>query len=472
MRTLAIINQKGGCGKTTTAINLAGMFAARGARTLLVDMDPQSHCAAGLAIPEKRIDLDIGDAMLRKPGKPLDDARLIWRTSRNLDLIPSRMKLAGLEAGRGGLADQPDRERRLHAVLKALKPRYDMCLIDCAPSIGLLTYNSLVAADEVLIPVDTSFFSLQGATKQVNTIRTIGRRLGVTPAFWIVATIHDSDSALAKDLLDELRHRFPKRVSPAVIRRDQSLKEAASFGQPVSEYAQRSVGAADYGALADWLNQVRVPARRRENVEESTPTVEITLGSDPERHIARQLADPPAELTPDDSPGLDTTPRDDESSSATAVATRTAARTTDVAKLARELNLARALTKEGIAAARQASSPVEAVTSEGIISVRPIDEPSATVFGPRLQPGGVTIVQPLFLGRRVWVAGDFNNWQEQDHELTRDERRGVFEISIPLPAGRHVYRLVVDGRWTADPFNSRFELNPYGEPNSVIEVPT
>lgn len=446
MRTIAIINQKGGCGKTTTAINLAGMFASRGARTLLVDMDPQSHCAAGLAIPEKRIDLDIGDAMLWKPDKPLDDSRLIWRTSRNLDLIPSRMRLAGLEAGRGGLADQPDRERRLQGVLEALRDRYDMCLIDCAPSIGLLTYNSLVAADEVLIPVDTSFFSLQGATKQVNTIRTIGRRLGVTPAFWIVATIHDPDSALAKDLLDELRNRFPKRVAPAVIRRDQSLKEAASFGQPVSEYAQRSIGAADYGALADWLNQVRVSPRRRQ--EEPAPTVEITLGADPERNLAERLVEQP-----------------DEPLAESNVATRTAARTTAVAKLARHLNLARTLT-----AGKTKPAAEPAPTGTGLISVRPIAERPATVFGPRVEPGRLTLVQPLFLGRRVALAGDFNDWQ--GHELTRDENRGVFEISIALQPGRHVYRLVVDGRWTADPFNSRFELNPYGEPNSVIEVPT
>ena len=108
MRTIAIINQKGGCGKTTTAINLAGLLARAGRRTLLVDMDPQSHCAAGLGIPEHRLDMDIGDAMLAIGDRHIDAARLLWKAGRNLDLAPSRMRLAGLEAARGGLAPMAD----------------------------------------------------------------------------------------------------------------------------------------------------------------------------------------------------------------------------------------------------------------------------------------------------------------------------------------------------------------------------
>jgi len=466
---MAILNQKGGCGKTTTAINLAGMFAARGSRTLLVDMDPQSHCAAGLAIPEKRIDLDIGDAMLWPRAKALDHSRLVWRTSRNLDLIPSRMKLAGLEAGRGGLADQDQREHRLDAVLRGLGESYDVCLIDCSPSIGLLTYNALVAADEVLVPVDTSFFSLQGATKQVNTIKTIGRRLGVTPAYWIVATIHDAESALAKDLLEELRSRFSRRVSPAVIRRDQTLKEAASFGQPISEYAPRSTGAADYAALADWLCHVRSHARRHRREEapaDDAPVVSVTVGEQAERRLATNLSgERPSADEPDEGTVADVR---EVAGGSVGLATRAPTRSTDMARLASQMRLARALSKEGIQAVKSRAEPAP---ESRMVSVRPIEEPAAPVFGPQVQSGRVTIVQPLFLGRRVWVAGDFNGWVEGPHEMRRDEQRGVFEISIDLAPGRHTYRLVIDGRWAADPFNSRFELNPFGEPNSLIDVP-
>lgn len=253
MRCITIINQKGGCGKTTTSINLAGIFARLGLRTLLVDMDPQSHCAAGLAIPEQRIDLDIGDAMLAPDLGAMDWSRVLWRVSRNFDLAPSRMRLAGLEASRGGLADRPDKERRLSAVLNALAPNYDIACVDCSPAIGLLAFNAITAASEIIIPVETSYFSLQGATKQVNTVRSVERRLGAKAPAWLLATMHDESSALAVDLLNELRRRFGNRVIPVVIHLDGALKESASFGQPVAEYAPQSLAAAQYLSLARWL---------------------------------------------------------------------------------------------------------------------------------------------------------------------------------------------------------------------------
>ncbi len=248
MRTIAIINQKGGCGKTTSAINLAGMFAHAGRRTLLVDLDPQSHCAAGLAIPEQRVDLDVGDALLAE--ELPEHRRLIWRACRNLDLIPSRMRLAGLEASAGGLAELNDREHRLRRVLAALDDNYDACFIDCPPSIGLLTFNALVAADVVVVPVETSFFSLQGATRQLSTIKSLARRLGRDIPTLILPTIHDASNALAEDLLDELRRRFGRQVIPRHIRSDFALREAASFGQPVVEYDPESAGSMDYAAVA------------------------------------------------------------------------------------------------------------------------------------------------------------------------------------------------------------------------------
>lgn len=275
MRTIAIVNQKGGCGKTTSAINLAGVFAASGYKTLLVDMDPQSHCAAGLAIPEQRIDVQIGDAMATVgTSREVDLERLLWRVSRNLDLAPSTMKLATVEAAKGELASKPDAESRLSKVLSRLGNRHDICFIDCSPAIGLLTYNALVAADEVLIPVETGFFSLQGATKQVNTIRSLAKRLGAAPVYRLLATLHNPESALACELLEELKRRFPGKVISQVIRYDQRLREAASFGQPIIEYAGDSTGAEDYRGLAQWLAENRpTTSMRRAAFEAPEPGV-------------------------------------------------------------------------------------------------------------------------------------------------------------------------------------------------------
>jgi chromosome partitioning protein len=463
MRIIAIINQKGGCGKTTTAINLAGITARKGLRTLLIDMDPQSHCAAGLAIPEQRIDMDIGDAMLADPGRALDTTRLLWRASRNLDLAPSRMKLAGLEAAKGGLADLPDRDRRLSNVISRLAPGYDICFIDCSPSIGLLTYNALAAATDIVVPVETSFFALQGATKQVNTIKTIAKRLGTAAPYWLVATIHDETSVLSRDLLQEMRRRFGKRVAPEVIRRDVTLKEAASFGQPIIEYAPTSNGARDYTALSDWLltsaaeesrtggpaehaSPAPAPIAALEHVEPETPAAIVEAKPS-------EMADPV-----------------------------TLSRAEEMAQKARAMLLnrtAEAAAQTAAQTAGQTATPAAPIPVQRpatpLILVKDGSgaEPSETVralFGVRHTRSGVLFVQPLSLGNWVAVAGPFNQWSSTMHQMRRNEALGVFELCIPLGPGRHHYRLVVDGQWTVDPFNDASESNPYGELNSVVEV--
>ena len=182
MRTFAIVNQKGGCGKTTTAINLAGVFAGRGYRTLLVDMDPQGHCAAGLAIPENRIDLHIGDALMAEPNTPIDPARLLWRVSRNLDLAPATVRLAAVEAPRGELAGKPDAEKRLKIALSRFANQYDLCLIDCSPAIGLLAYNALVAADAV-VGIEHAAGTTEGDAWQI-ILRDIDERIPISRRQW------------------------------------------------------------------------------------------------------------------------------------------------------------------------------------------------------------------------------------------------------------------------------------------------
>ncbi len=551
MRIISIINQKGGCGKTTSAINLAGITARKGFRTLLVDLDPQSHCAAGLAIPEQRIDLDIGDAMLAAPEQQIDPSRLFWRASRNLDLAPSRMKLAGLESSRGGMADKPDKERRLANVLSRFSRNYDICFIDCSPSIGLLTFNALAAATDVLIPVETSFFALQGATKQVSTIKSLSKRLGSAAPYWLVATIHDEASVLACDLLDELRRRFAKRVVPHVVRRDSTLKEAASFGQPIVEYAPNSTGAKDYTALADWLIEtIALGHDSRPRVPETItsdsgtgagdpPSVEVVGAMEAKLALGRRLvaydkdprndgsgsdllSSPITQQSPEpmdggtdggggfsepgqsfssgftSAPTMDLPSKSGPSNSNGAVAlapseTKTDPRevviafeheATEAAAITRAEDMAQRarvmLLKRADDRLRQMLSANDGTVPDTIEEVKPVLslEISARakadsirgLFGVRQTRSGILFVQPVSTGLRVAVAGDFNGWSATASLLKRNEQLGVFELCIGMRPGRYRYRLVIDGRWAADPFNNNSEPNEFNELNSVVEV--
>lgn len=484
VRIVSIINQKGGCGKTTTAINLAGIMARRGYRTLLVDLDPQSHCAAGLAIPEQRIDMDIGDAMLTDPPSAVSPKRLLWRVSRNLDLAPSRMKLAGLEAARGGLADRPDKERRLLAVLESLREEYDLCLIDCSPSIGLLTYNALVAATDVLIPVETSFFALQGATKQVNTIKSLARRLGATGRYWLVGTIHDESSVLSRDLLAELQRRFGARVAPAVIRRDMSLKEASSFGQPIIEYNPESGGSADYGRLADWLAEMTGLAPGTQPMQVADP-----LPSEPEP-VAVDMGSVPGTASEDQRPMLAAGGVGLEG-----LAAAMASRVDEMAAMAHEMMTRTAVGGSGgsggvsglVGAGVAEGSSEAAGLPGGLATVTrmpgttplvvveskppPTAEAARPLLGVRQTRLGTLFVQPLELGQRVAVAGDFNGWSPHAHPMRRNEEQGVWELCVALPPGRRRYRLVVDGTWMNDPHNAATDPADYDAPVNVVDVP-
>ncbi|MGP1272024.1 MAG: AAA family ATPase [Phycisphaerales bacterium] len=500
MRTVVIVNQKGGCGKTTTAINLAGLFASRGQRALLVDLDPQSHCAAGLAIPEQRIDFDIADALVSDA--PLDPARLVWSAGRGLDLIPSRTRLAGLEAARGGLATKPDKERRLARVLHRFADQYDVALVDCSPSIGLLTYNAITAATDILVPVETGFFSLQGAMKQARTIESLQKRLESAAPFWLLPTLHEPASALAEELLQELRRRFSDQVIPHAIRRDIKLKEAVSFGQPVIEYDPEATGARDYADLADWLQRLWSTPSRTTVDPETAPqrghslAQPLTPAHRPEH--PSPLAEAPApsrQPTPqpvlaqpvavDDHPirsAQQTPAAFHEPKPEARQDARTEDRVAEIAALARKLRdatLATAQQRTHRSAPQHAGPTGSAIRLEAAPATALADPPAnprlahsvkRDMLGARATNQGVLFVQPIDAGRQIAIAGDFNGWSTRSNRMTPDPRLGVHQACIHLPPGRHRYRLVIDGRWTADPHNQLIEPNEFGETNSVVVV--
>ncbi len=251
MRTVSIINQKGGCGKTTVSINLASALAFKGYRTLLVDMDPQSHCAVGLAVPEDQIEQSIYDVLIGTGrGEPMRLSEILWQICERFELAPSRLELAAFEQQMAGVQD---RENCLAKVLQTVRDEYDYVLIDCPPSVGLLTFNALRASTDVIIPVEMGYFSLHGLSKQLETLDALCRQCEQQISVMVLASMYDIRTKMAREILAELKKNFSQRMFKTVVNFNTKLKEAASLGQPISEYDPSSKGFKDFLNLADEL---------------------------------------------------------------------------------------------------------------------------------------------------------------------------------------------------------------------------
>jgi len=264
MRTIAIVNQKGGCGKTTVAINLASALAEAGHRTLLADMDPQSHCAVGLAVPEEQIEQSIYDVLISKSrNEPIKLTEILWQISDRLQLAPASIDLSAFEQQMAGIADK---ECCLRNVLDQVKSEYDFAVIDCPPAVGLLTFSALRAATDVIVPVETGYFSLQGLSKQLETLSILCERSNQNINVKVLASMYDIRTKMAREILAELRKQFGDKMFKTIVNFNTKIKEAAGLGQPVGEYAPASRGKKDFGNLVQELLGSQAEAERHQFV--------------------------------------------------------------------------------------------------------------------------------------------------------------------------------------------------------------
>jgi chromosome partitioning protein len=378
MRIITIFNHKGGCGKTTTAINLAAALAEHKRRVLLVDLDPQAHATVGCGVREDEVELSTWDVLsgTECQGSAVGLADVAWEIFGNFYLAPSAVKLASLEQS---LAGADGRDQRLIRALADADGRYDVAIIDCGPGIGLLSTNALAAAHDILIPVDLGFFSVYGLGRALKTIDMIAARTGREPAVHILATLYDTRARTMRRSLAALREQYGGTVLQAVIRFSVALREAAAMGSPIGEFRPGSRGHQDYRALAQEL----AAAELQQQYEQEE----------------RRQAD--------------------------------------------------------------ADAREEAV----------LDSKIETAYGAIPIAGGVRFVCHAPGAKRVRVAGDFNHWSVADGDMAPAGQPDVWQKDLRLPPGRYAYRLIIDDRWCSDPANPYVESNPYGELNSVVEVP-
>ena len=407
MRTIAVVNQKGGCGKTTVSINLASALAEKGQQTLLVDMDPQSHCAVGLAVPEEQIEQSIYDVLISKSrNEPIKLSEILWQISDRLELAPASIDLSAFEQQMAGIGE---RERCLQNSLAEMQSEYDFAIIDCPPAVGLLTFNALRAATEVIVPVETGYFALHGLSKQLETLNILCGRCSHDVDVRILASMYDIRTKMAREVLAELRSHFDEKMFKTIVNFNTKIKEAASFGQPITEYDPASKGRVDFHSLAEEIIAAQATRKQHDLVNSLSGKIEA------------------------------------------------------ISTTADEL----------LAAAKPAQGSFQHQLQRQIQQqTRPcnIDARLSDYYGVSQINDAVVFVTLYPRAKAVHIAGDFNNWQPEKTEMEKVGQSGIWQTKLKLPAGKYRYRLVVDGQWQQDPYNENVEMNPYGDFNSILEV--
>jgi chromosome partitioning protein len=377
MRTIAVFNQKGGCGKTTTTINLAASLAEAGKRTLIVDLDPQGHSTIGTNVKKEDVECSTFEVLAETDGgQRLSLADIAWEVLDRLFLAPASIMLSAFEQRLGG-AD--GREERLLEALRRVDHIYDFVVIDCGPAMNLLSVNAIRAADTVLIPVETGFFCVESVDRVRETVDLVARRTGHKPRTLVLPTMYDPRTKSDRASYRNLKTRYAELLAETTIRFNAKLKEAAAAGSPITEFFPGCRGHRDFQALAQELMATTLEVRMAEVREQAG--------------------------------------------------------------------------------------------AQAAVQQRVIETLNQTVLGASLVDEGVVFVARAPGAKRVQIAGSFNNWNPEAGSMVPDESDGhLWRLKLPIPDGRHQYRYVIDGRWTADPANPTSLPNEFGETNSVVEI--
>lgn len=456
MKTIAVVNQKGGCGKTTISINLSSALADAGQKVLLVDMDPQSHCAVGLAVPEEQIEQSIYDVLIsRSRNEPMKMTEILWQISDRLELAPSSIDLSAFEQQMTGIAE---RERCLKEALSEMKNDYDYVIIDCPPAVSLLTFNALRAATDVLVPVETGYFALHGLSKQLDTLSILCKRCSQQVEVRVLASMYDIRTKMAREILAELRSHFGDRMFETIVSFNTKIKEAASFGQPISEYDPASKGRKDFVALAEEVVGSQVKQQQHEFVNSLADQLESISAT----------ADELLEAAKPSTIGIDSA-RTEQSVPELIEDDLTVAEAAALSEFEATAEIQESKVQASEQEQEQEQEPVvaeqQAETSQSVLDVK-----LAEYYGVTQMNDAAVFVTLYPRAQEVQIAGDFNNWQPEQSPMEKVGESGVWQTKMNLAAGRYRYRLVVDGQWQQDPYNEQTEQNPFGGLNSVLEV--